>query len=121
MMKHKWAAAALALLIVATVSAGVHASSGRNTIRFGGPVALPGIVLPAGEYRFEILGNSADVVRVSAASDNRPFYMGVTTRVARPRGNGNRVIELGEAPAGSAQPIRVWYPSDGEAGHEFIY
>ena len=124
MTKHKFVVvAALAVMLVGTGSAGVHAWSGqRNTIRFGGAVALPGVGLPAGEYSFEVVRTaSADVVRVSRANDNHAYYMGFTNRVNRPRALGDHAIVLGEAPAGSPQPIRVWYPTDGGDGHEFVY
>lgn len=124
MTRHKFVVvAALAFLIVGTAAAGVHAWSGqRNTIRFSGAVALPGVLLPAGEYSFEVLpAAGADVVRVSGAADNHAYFLGFTNRVNRPRSLGQHVIVLGEAAAGSPQPIRVWYPTDGGDGHEFLY
>src|SRR5690349_19033914 len=115
MTKHKPVAAILATMFVLTVTVGVHAWSGqRNTIRFSGPVALPGTVLPAGEYRFEVVASpGADVVRVSSITDNHAYFMGFTNRAERPRNLGERIIVLGEAPAGTPQPIQVWYPAEG--------
>ena len=31
------------------------------------------------------------------------------------------VITFGESAAGSAPPIKTWYPAEGSYGHEFIY
>lgn len=116
-------AATLALALVAGIAGGtVQGWSGqRNTINFSGAVALPGAVLPAGEYKFEIMRGSPDLVRVSRASDNRSYYLGFTRSVPRPESLGNRAIVLGEAAAGTPPPIARWFPVEGGNGHEFVY
>jgi hypothetical protein len=116
-------AASLAVVFALGVGATVYGWSGQtNTIRFGGAVALPGVVLPAGEYRFTMLASSTgDLVRVTRASDNRAYYLGFTTSVLRPQSLGDRTIVLGESHAGTAPPIAVWFPVEGGNGHAFIY
>ena len=100
----------------------MHGWSGQNnTIRFGGAVALPGVVLAAGEYKFELVAAHPDLVRVTGASDGHAYYLGFTNSVERPRALDNRTIVLGEAPAGTPPPIATWFPSDGGRGHAFIY
>ncbi len=116
---------ALAFAVVLALGAATtHGWEGqKNTIRFGGAVTLPGVVLPAGEYQFEVMRVASEgmVVRVTRTSDRRPYFLGFTQNVERPRSLGDRTIVLGEASAGSPPPIRAWYPIDGDKGHEFIY
>jgi hypothetical protein len=115
-------AATLAAVFALGIGATVHGWSGQNnTIKFGGAVALPGVLLPAGEYKFTMIEGNPDVVRVTRASDNKAYYLGFTNKVERPRSLGNRVIVLGEADAGTPPPIATWFPSDGGTGHAFIY
>lgn len=48
------------------------------------------------------------------------LYQGFTAAVSRPRGRVPAVM-FGEAPAGQAVPIKVWYPTQGTIGHQFRY
>jgi len=113
----------LAAVLTLMVGASVNGWSGTsNKVRFSGAVALPGVVLPAGEYNFLLVPGSAGVVRVTRASDNRAFYLGFTNAIARPRTlDPKRAIVLGESTAGIAPPIATWFPTDGGAGRGFIY
>ena len=118
-------AALAAALLVTGLGVTAHAWIGqRNTLNFGGSVAIPGTVLPAGSYTFEVVtsGGSADVVRIASADGRRSYFMGFTRTVERPRNlPAKQAIVLGEAKAGTPPPIAVWYPVDGDGGHEFIY
>jgi len=115
-------AATLAAVFALSVGATVHGWSGQNnTIRFGASVSLPGVVLPAGEYKFTMVEGNAAIVRVTRASDNKAYYLGFTNDAPRPRSLGNRAIVLGEAEAGTPPPIATWFPVEGGNGHSFIY
>jgi hypothetical protein len=46
------------------------------------------------------------------------LYQGFTTLVKRPAGRAPAVV-FGEAPAGQATPIEVWYPTHEAIGHQF--
>jgi hypothetical protein len=116
------AAAALAF----GADAGRAASRVHHTsvIGFSGPVAVPGHVLAAGEYVFEIANadTSHDVVRVRSRSSGRPVYAGFAREVRRPqRATRTPAITFHEAPAGAAAPIRAWYPDGLARGFELIY
>jgi len=117
-------AAGLAMLVAIGVATTVHGWTGQqNTLKFSGAVALPGVVLPAGSYRFQVMeGGSADIVRVTSDDGRKPYFMGFTRTVKRPYSHDrNRAIVLGEAAAGTPPPVAIWFPSDGDNGHEFIY
>lgn len=125
MAKDRWHIAMAAAVVACLGAAATHAwSTPRlNYLTFSGTVALPGVLLPAGTYAFEVLvpSGSADVVRV-ATRDGQHRFLGLTRRVERPHpARSAPAIVFGEAPAGVPPPINVWYPIGGSAGHQFLY
>ena len=60
-----------------------------NHLTFSGPVALPGVVLPAGAYTFEAgpQDTNINVVRVRMRNGGRVLFTGFATPVSRPSGN----------------------------------
>lgn len=116
------AAALLAVTLAASTYA--FAVARYDDLTFSAPVALPGVVLPAGTYRFEIANPDVnqDIVRVSDPATRRIYFTAHTVRVPRPRTlPKGHVITFGEAPEGSAPPIRIWYPLYGDDGRQFRY
>jgi hypothetical protein len=107
--------------VLATASAHAFMST-RNVLTFSGPVALPGVTLPAGTYTFR---NPSDhdknVVQVLNQAETKSYYMGITTPVSRSRRGTDLLVTIGEAPAGQVRPIQVWFPRDEAVGHGFIY
>jgi hypothetical protein len=119
--------ALLGLALVATTLSVVPNASTLNRLEyltFSGPVALPGVALGAGTYAFEVANPeaSADVIRVRSRATKQVIFLGFTMGVERPAGTGrDRSVLLGEAAAGVAVPIVVWYPNGEAMGHKFIY
>jgi hypothetical protein len=119
------------ILIVATAVVALSAAASQaasfsfsNCLKFKTAFALPGVELPAGGYEFEVVnpGTDADVVRVTSKDGRHVYFMGFTTRVPRPAGMPkDRLVILGEARPGEAQPIAVWFPIDSPTGHRFLY
>jgi hypothetical protein len=93
-----------------------------TTVTFDHSVTLPaGVVLPAGEYTFQI-ADMPDLVLVRSADCQDTFYLGFTTEVPRPASGPRSVrVALGPAPAGEPAPIIAWYPSGDRHGYEFRY
>jgi len=120
--------AALAVLMIALAGASsTHAGATftqANRLTFNRPMALPGVVLLPGTYMFESgsIPTSPDIVRVTSSDYQKLYYTGFTQPIARsadvPRTD---IVVLGEAPAGTPVPIRVWYPIGSASGHEFLY
>jgi hypothetical protein len=108
------------LAVLATASTYAFPTTNYNMLTFSQAVALPGVTLPAGRYRFEIVnpGMNRDIVRVSSARTGQVYFTRHTLRVERPH---NQVVTFGEAPQGEPAPIRIWFPLDGSAGREFVY
>src|SRR5471032_3273968 len=93
----------------------VMAASGRawgvgheDVLHFNRAVALPGVVLPAGSYAFDIVNPSTtqDVVIVRNAMRTQVLYLGATTIVERPKGTkANASITFAEASPRNPPPI----------------
>jgi hypothetical protein len=118
--------ACVGALVTMLVTASTYAfpTTRYNDLTFSRPVALPGVTLPAGSYRFEIANPAMnqDVVRVSELRTRRVIFAAHTFRIARPRGMApEQAVVFGEAPAGQPTPIKAWYPLDGIDGREFRY
>ncbi len=94
-----------------------------NNLTFSRPVSLPGVTLAAGTYVFESgpAGTDPYIVRVLSQNRQTQFYLGFTIPKARPRNAAASILTFGEAPAGGAAPILVWYPVGSGTGHEFMY
>src|SRR5688572_720346 len=109
-----------ALLSASSTLAGPPLST-VNHLTFNGVVRLPGTVLTPGTYTFEAgpRGTNLNIVRVTTRDGRRVLYMGFTIPVSRP--SRGPIVSLGEAPAGSPQPIAVWYENGARLGHEFRY
>jgi hypothetical protein len=114
------AAAALALMVAGSVMAfGVNH---ENRLTFSRPVALPGVVLPAGVYSFDVVDSNLDIVVVRNRARTKVFYMGFTNQVLRPTWMpSGGLVMIGEAPANQAPPITAWYEIGQTVGHEFRY
>ena len=108
--------------VSAAVFAATSHASDANTLMFSRDVALPGVVLPAGSYVFEIANptSSSDVVRVRR--NGHVQYQGITLRVQRPaRMPADQPVTLGEARPETASPILAWFPIGSGSGHQFVY
>ena len=125
MTKSKSVRIVFATVALALVAAAAHAwgLNHENKLKFSRPVALPGIVLPAGTYSFDVASPTAlDVVVVRNASRDKVYYMGFTRTVSRPKHmSAQSPVAFGEASANEAPPIAAWYEIGETTGHEFIY
>jgi hypothetical protein len=118
------AAAVMIALAGAAVTQASSLVNHPNIITFSKSVALPGHVLPAGVYVFEIANpsQSHDVVRVLNRETHQSVYVGFTRSVERPLTmSSEQAVTFNEAAAGTPMPLRAWYPIGFNEGHEFIY
>ena len=118
-------AAAVGALLLGGVFVQSGKASGwshRELITVNVPIALPGVVLAAGTYSFEIPSEgSPTIVRVSSQDGRHVYLTQFTLDVARPNKDEVPKMTFGEAAAGTARPVKVWYPDGSEAGKQFIY
>ena len=115
--------AAAAVVVTAAFAVTSHAGTANtNTLTFSRDVALPGVVLPAGSYVFDIANpdSSRDVVIVR--QNGRVRFMGITLPAERPaRMPLNEPVTLREARPDTPAPIDTWFPLGSSRGHQFIY
>lgn len=116
-------ACSAAIVVLVMTASGDAWASRTNHLTFTGPVALPGVTLARGTYIFEMASpTSLDVVRVLSRDRSKVHFMGLTTPIQRPASMpADRLVSLGEAPAGTAAPITAWYPLGHSTGNKFIY
>ena len=110
------------LAVLATASLHAFPTSRFDDLTFNRAIALPGVTLPAGEYRFEVVSLATSVVRVSNRRTNRTYFMRHTVPTTRPWSLPKaHLVTFGEAPEGQPVPVRIWYPGGGGDGRQFIY
>ena len=113
---------AIAVLGVLAAASAYALTNDTNYVTFSGPVALPGVTLPAGTYTFRTPSDmDKNVVQVMDRGETKSYYMGITRPVSRPRGGAQLLVTIGEASARQAPPIQAWFPLGQTQGHGFIY
>lgn len=119
-----WAALAVGVLCIA-LSPNVAATewNQQTYFTFNQPVAIPGVVLPAGSYDFQLASPSWDrnLIQIFNRDRTKLYATVFTVPDYRLKVRGKPVITFEEGPAGAPVSIRSWfYPGD-EYGHQFTY
>lgn len=125
MMTRIVSAAALGALLLGASSQRTGAWSDaehREYLTFSAPVAVPGAVLPAGTYIFEVPTPSFSHTIVSIRSrDGRKVYLTQFTRAVKKPNTSAPHVTFHEAARGQTPQVDVWYPMHGDQGRQFIY
>lgn len=125
-MKHSY----LSLFIAAATAASclVPAVYGdtldqKTIITFGGPVEIPGMVLPAGTYVMKRLdpASSQNVVQFYNRDENHMYAMILANKAYRPYRVDHTVITWEERAAGSPPAMKEWFFPDSSWGEAFVY
>jgi hypothetical protein len=92
-------------------------------LTFSAPVALPGITLPAGTYRFmhPDCGMTNGVLRVSSEDGMQVYGTFLTIPEQRTTPTGQLEVLLAEMPAGSPRAIKAWFYPGETTGDGLIY
>jgi hypothetical protein len=95
----------------------------RTLFTFSGPVALPGVTLPAGQYLFRLADPniSAKVVQVLNADGTKPYGMFFTVSAERFEPASTPEVRFMETASGTPPAIRTWWYPGERTGYEFIY
>jgi hypothetical protein len=125
-LKALFLSSSLALTIFMTTPVMADESNKRTELQFSSPVQVPGHVLAAGKYVFELIDSDSDrnIVQIfSKDSDGNESL--VATILAVPDYSSNTpdktVIHFEERSSGTPEAIHSWfYPGD-NTGWEFIY
>lgn len=89
---------------------------------FSGPVTIPGVTLPAGQYVFRVADvPSRSVIQVQSADGTKSYAMLLYVRAERLEPPVAPEVRFMETPAGTTPAVKtMWYPGD-RAGWEFVY
>jgi hypothetical protein len=98
-------------------------SNQKIIFTFSEPVEIPGQVLAAGTYAFQLADSMSDrdIVQVFNKDETHLYgtFLAIPDQGLHPA--GKPIITFDEAVAGSPEAVRAWfYPGD-TYGHEFVY
>jgi LPXTG-motif cell wall-anchored protein len=119
-----WIGSALSLLgLVSASSARADEWNKKTVLTFNQPFEIPGRVLPAGTYTFELADTMADrhIVRIFNADRSEVLATVMTIPNTRLTPTNETVIKFREMPAGSPEAIRAWFYPGNTIGQEFVY
>jgi len=125
MLKHNvFLACSVALLVGVTATPSIAQPVDKRTLfTFSGPVAMPGVTLPAGKYLFRLANpeSSARVVQVLSADGTKPYGMFFSMRAERLEPAAAPEVRFMETAAGMPAAIKTWWYPGERTGYEFVY
>jgi hypothetical protein len=112
-------------LLSATLLPGARADTWnkKTVVTFSQAVEVPGKILPAGTYTFQLLDSLADrhIVQIFNADGSQIIATILAINNYRLQPTGETVMKFGERPGDSPEALRAWfYPGD-NFGQEFVY
>jgi hypothetical protein len=114
---------AFALLGAAPAVAVGQTLDQRTVLTFSQPFEIPGHVLPAGTYTFQLVDSLSDrhIVQVSSADGSRPIAIVLAIANYRLEATDKTVMTFNEVPVGSPETLRAWFAPGRNWGQEFVY
>ncbi len=95
----------------------------KTVVTFSQAVEVPGKILPAGTYTFQLLDSPADrhIVEIFNADGSQIIVTTLAINDYRLRPTGKTVMTFNETPGDAPEALRAWfYPGD-NFGQEFVY
>jgi hypothetical protein len=94
-----------------------------TTFTFSQPVQIPGKVLPAGSYLFELAdhGSEPNVVQVFSADRSVKYGFFLTIATERQQPADDPTVTLAEPESGRPAVLVKWFYPGRESGNEFVY
>jgi hypothetical protein len=113
----------IALSLFFGLAAHADESDQATRITFSQSIEIPGQVLPAGSYLFQLADNGSDLNVVQIFNlDRTVLYATVQTiPTDRQEPTGHSVVELAEQGAGRPDVLLKWFYPGRETGSEFLY
>jgi LPXTG-motif cell wall-anchored protein len=112
-------------LLGATVLPSAHADTWnkKTVVTFSQDVEVPGKILPAGTYTFQLLDSNSDrhIVQIFNADGTQIIATILAINDYRLQPTGDNVMKFSERPGDSPEALRAWfYPGD-NFGQQFVY
>jgi hypothetical protein len=127
MMKHKLAPIAFALALVgiamATSASAQTNLNQRTVLTFSQPIEVPGKVLPAGTYTFELHESQMNrhIVQVYDADGKKLITTFLAVPNRRLEATTDTVVRFAEVAPGQPQAMRAWFYPGQTVGQEMVY
>jgi len=90
---------------------------------FSAPVEMPGMVLPAGSYKFELADpdSTRRVLRISEKEGGKVqgIFLSIPDQKLEP--SDKPIVMFREAPAGAPEAVKAWFYPGETTGYEFVY
>jgi hypothetical protein len=116
------ACAAAILAGVAVRPAAADPFDKRTYFTFSGPVAVPGMTLPAGRYLFRVVDTSQrNVVQVLSEDGMRSYALFFTIRAERMVPADDPEVRFLETAADMPTAVQTWWYPGERTGYELIY
>ena len=95
----------------------------RTVFTFSGPITLPGVTLPAGQYLFRLAdpNSSSKVVQVLNADGTQPYGLFFALSAERFEPASTPEVRFMETASGTPAAIKTWWYPGERTGYEFIY
>src|SRR6266508_1064952 len=112
-------------MLVAFLAPAAHADEWTKLtyFTFSAPVEVPGMVLPAGTYKFELADPDASrrVVRISEKEGGKiqGIFLSIPDQTLQP--SDKPLVMFKEAPAGAPEAVKAWFYPGETIGYEFVY
>jgi hypothetical protein len=90
---------------------------------FSAPIALPGVTLPAGTYRFSHpdCAQAEHILQVSSEDGSQVYGTFLTVPDERVMASHKPFVIFKTRPAGVPEAIKAWFYPDNRIGEELIY
>ena len=112
-------------VLVLYLPPGMRADFGneRTSVTFSAPVEIPGQVLPAGTYIFQLADSISDrrIVQIWNKDQSHLYATILAVPDFRMQPTGNTVIKFEERAAEAPEAIRAWYYPGEQFGQKFVY
>jgi hypothetical protein len=123
-VKSVFALLAITLFSVAVLpSARADTWNKKTVVTFSQAVEIPGKILPAGTYTFQLLDSPSDrhIVQIFNADGSQIITTILAINDYRLKPTGETIMKFNERPGDSPEALRAWfYPGD-NFGQEFVY
>jgi hypothetical protein len=113
----------IAFAVFFELAAHADESDEATTMSFSQPIQIPGQVLPAGTYLFELADHGADPNVVQIFSSDRTVLYGtfLTNATQRQEPASDTTVTLAEPESGGTPVLVNWFYPGRDIGNEFVY
>lgn len=114
------AAAAIVTIFLVAGSASAQGLGEKMTVRFSAPVEVPGEVLPAGTYVFEVL-KQGSLTRILSPDQSHVYATLLTVPEEQKKPAEGGAVVLKKNDQGGPERVDAWFLPADPVGSEFVY